>query len=74
MPTAQCQNNTISIVKLGGGSIILLGCFSSSWTGELVKIEGRMEGAKYREVLGENLMKSYSIKTLTPRPRSKILC
>ena len=37
---------------------MLWGCFSVAWTGRLVRIEGRMNGAKYREILEENLPQS----------------
>ena len=43
---------TIPAVKRGG-SIMLWGCFSG--TGRLVRIEGKMNGANYREILDENL-------------------
>ncbi|KAF7652708.1 hypothetical protein LDENG_00093630, partial [Lucifuga dentata] len=32
----------------------VMGCFSSG-TGELVRIEGRLDGAKYRDILKQNL-------------------
>ncbi|MBN3275160.1 TCB1 transposase, partial [Polyodon spathula] len=35
-----------------------MGCFSSAGTGKLVRIEGMMDGAKYREILEENLFQS----------------
>uniref|UniRef100_A0AAY5L890 Transposase Tc1-like domain-containing protein n=1 Tax=Esox lucius TaxID=8010 RepID=A0AAY5L890_ESOLU len=41
--------NTIPTVKHGGGNIILWGCFSAKGTGRLHRIEGRMDGAMYRE-------------------------
>jgi hypothetical protein len=42
---------TIPMVKHGGGSIRLCGCFSAAGTGRLVRIE-----AKYREILDDNLL------------------
>ena len=47
---------TIPTVKHGGCSIIPWGCFSAAGTGRLVRFEGKMNGAKYREVLDENLL------------------
>uniref|UniRef100_A0AAZ3SFP7 Uncharacterized protein n=1 Tax=Oncorhynchus tshawytscha TaxID=74940 RepID=A0AAZ3SFP7_ONCTS len=50
---------TIPTVKHGGGSSIMLwGCFSAAAPGRLVRIEGKMNGAKYREILDENLLQS----------------
>ena len=49
--------NTIPTVKHGGGNLILWVCFSAKGTGQLHRIEGRMNGAMYREVLG-NLLPS----------------
>ena len=37
---------------------MLCGCFSAAGTGRLVRIEGKMNGAKYREILDENLLQS----------------
>jgi hypothetical protein len=33
-------------------------CFSVAGTGRLVRIKGKMNGAKYREILVENLLQS----------------
>ena len=49
---------TIHTVKHGGASIMLWGCFSEAVTGRLVRIEGKMNGAKYIEILYENLLQS----------------
>ena len=37
---------------------MLWGCFSAAGTGRLVRIEGKMNGAKYRKILDENLLQS----------------
>uniref|UniRef100_A0A8C7SEP5 Tc1-like transposase DDE domain-containing protein n=1 Tax=Oncorhynchus mykiss TaxID=8022 RepID=A0A8C7SEP5_ONCMY len=50
--------HTIPTVKHGGGSIMVWACFSSVGTGKMVKIDGKMDGAKYRTILEENLMES----------------
>ncbi len=34
------------------------GCFSAAGTGQLVAIEGKMNAAKYRDILDENLLQS----------------
>ena len=49
---------TIPTVKLGIGRIMLWGLFSVAGTGRLVRIEGKTNGAKYREILDENLLQS----------------
>ena len=37
---------------------MLWGCFSAAGTGKLVKIEGKMNAAMYRDILDENLLQS----------------
>jgi hypothetical protein len=49
--------STTNQAKHGGGSIMLWRCFSAAGTGRLVRIEGKVNGAKYREILEENLLK-----------------
>ena len=44
---------TIPTVKHDGGR-----CFSAAGTGRLVRIEAKMNGAKYREILDENRLQS----------------
>ena len=56
--TTYHPKNTIPTMKHGGGSIMLLGCFSLAGAEKLVKIEGMMDGAKYREILDGNLFQS----------------
>ena len=56
--TAHHPKKTIPTVKHGCASIMLWGCFSSAGTGALVGIEGKMDGAKYSEILEENLLAS----------------
>ena len=56
--TALQPKNTIPTVKHGGGSIMLWGCFSSAGAGALVRIEGKMDGAKYRKIREEILLSS----------------
>uniref|UniRef100_A0A3Q4I3F8 Tc1-like transposase DDE domain-containing protein n=1 Tax=Neolamprologus brichardi TaxID=32507 RepID=A0A3Q4I3F8_NEOBR len=55
--TAHHSEHTIPTVKYGG-SIVLWGCFSSAGTGKLVRVDGKMNGAKYRAILEENLLES----------------
>lgn len=47
--------NTIPMVKHDGDNIRLCGCCYAAGMGRLVRVEGRKNAAKYREVSGENL-------------------
>ena len=59
MPTITSGGNlTIRTVKHGGGIIMLWGCFSATGSGRLVRIEEKINGVKYREILDENLLQS----------------
>ena len=49
---------TIPTVKHGGGIVMLWGCFAPPGTGRLVRINGIMNGEKYRQKLDENLFDS----------------
>ena len=46
------------MVKRDAGSIMLWAYFSAAGTGRLVRNEGKMNGAKYREILNANLLQS----------------
>ncbi|KAG2468920.1 TCB1 transposase, partial [Polypterus senegalus] len=59
--TAHHQANTIPTVKhvkYGGGSIMLWGCVASAGTGNLVKVEGRMDSTQYQQILETNVQES----------------
>ena len=55
---------------------MLWGCFSAAGTGRLVRIKGKINGAKYREILDENLLQSEGSPsnmptTLSTQPRQR---
>ena len=52
------HENTIPTVKSGGSSMVW-GYFPPAGTGKLVRIEGMMDDAKYREILEGNLFQSF---------------
>jgi len=55
--TAHHLHNSIPMVKCGG-SIMLWGCFSATGTGWLVRVDGKLNRARYRDNLNENLVQS----------------
>ena len=65
--------STIPTMKHGGGSTLLWGCFSATGTGTLARIEGKMNGAKYREILDENLLRTSDCDESAPSNRTTTL-
>ncbi|XP_016146452.1 cap-specific mRNA (nucleoside-2'-O-)-methyltransferase 1-like [Sinocyclocheilus grahami] len=58
MNTAFQEKNLLPTVKFGGGSIMLWGCVASTGTGNLVKVEGRMDSTQYQQILKKNVQES----------------
>jgi hypothetical protein len=52
---------------------MLWGCFSVAETGRLVRIEGKMNGGKYREILDENLLRTSDWGDASPSNRTMTL-
>jgi hypothetical protein len=63
---------TIPTVKHGGG-IMLWGCFSAAGTGRLVRIVGKMNREKYRELLDANLLRTSDSGEGSPSNRTMTL-
>lgn len=55
---AYAEKNILPMVKHGGGLVMLWGCFGSSGTRKLQRVEGKMDLLKYQEILGENVMRN----------------
>src|SRR4029434_594990 len=53
------EKHLIPIVKYGGGSLTLWGCFSSKGPGHLFRIHGIMDSNKYQQILNENLTRVF---------------
>jgi len=51
-------------VKYGKDSVMLWGCFSYFGVGLCCKIDGRMNGELYREILADELMRTMSMHDL----------
>ncbi|KAI4893691.1 hypothetical protein NFI96_000590 [Prochilodus magdalenae] len=56
--TALQEKHLLPTVKFGGGSIMLWGCVASTGTGNLVKVEGRMDSNQYQQILETNVQES----------------
>jgi hypothetical protein len=56
--TAFHRKNHKPRVKLGGGSVMVWGCFGVSWPGWLALIEGTMNSPRYQRILQENVWPS----------------
>ena len=53
---AHAEKNALPTVKHSGGSVMLWGRFASSGTGDLQRVEDKIDTIKYQEILGENVM------------------
>ena len=51
------EKKTLSTVKHGGGSIMLWTCVAAGGTGNIVRVEGRMDITKYQYILEANVLK-----------------
>lgn len=56
--TAFLEKHLLPTVKFGGGSVMLWGCVASAGTGNLVKVEGRMDSTQYQQILDNNVQES----------------
>lgn len=52
------EKHLLPTVKFGGGSIMLWGCVASTGTGNLVKVDGRMDSTQYQQILEDNVLES----------------
>ncbi|TKS65777.1 Transposable element [Collichthys lucidus] len=56
--TAFQDKHLLPTVKFGSGSIMLWGCVASAGTGNLVRVEGRMDSSQYQQILANNVQES----------------
>lgn len=52
------EKNTLPTVRYDGDSVMLWGCFASSSTGNLQRLEGKMDSVQYQQILADNVMPS----------------
>ena len=52
------EKNTLRTVKHGGGSIMVWDCVTAGGTGNIVRVEGRMDSTKYQEIIEANVQTS----------------
>lgn len=51
---------TKKTVKHGGSSVMVWGCFNASGVGPIVKIDGKMTGVMYKDIIAEHLDGDYA--------------
>lgn len=54
-------------VKHGGGSEMLWGCITPDGVGRIFRIEGRLTGARYKEILEKELLGSLANHKVSPK-------
>ena len=53
-------------VKFGGGNIMVWGCMGWEGVGNMVEVEGRMNGEQYVDILDNNLLQSMNNLLVDP--------
>ena len=61
-----CRKNLLPTKTFGRESFMLWGCVASTGTGNLVKVEGRMDSTQYQQILGNNVQDSFRKAEVTP--------
>ncbi len=56
--TAFQEKHLIPTVKHGGGNVMVWGCFTVSWTGQLAFIDSTINSASYPRVLEDDVRPS----------------
>ena len=55
---AYAEKNTLPIMKYGGGTVMLWGCFASHGTGYLYRVERTVDSSEYKDILVKNVSMS----------------